>query len=129
MQKKDSCHSSGSLREQQLVNHLYQILDNVITRSSYEVEDETTLDYGDPFDDAHEDEHCSIEVDEENDPTFCVTEGENDFGDDALLQKFSLEYMTNVIDFFDEIDETTGNREHTWKSVQHRSTLIKKSVV
>jgi hypothetical protein len=35
--------------------------------------------------------------------------------DDALLQKFSLEYMTNIIDFFDEIDETTGKRKHTWK--------------
>ena len=106
--KKDSYRPSGSPREQQLVDHLYQILDNVITSSSYEVEDETTLDYDDPFDDAHEDEPCDIETEEENDPSFCATEGEDELGDDALLQKFSLEYMTNVIDFFDDIDETTG---------------------
>ena len=118
--KKDSYRPSGSLREQQLVNHLYQIIDNVKTSSSYEVEDEATLDYNDPFDDAHEGEHCDVEADKENDSTFFITEGEDELEDDALLQKFSLEYMTNVIDFFDEIDETTGTRKHTWKSVQHR---------
>ena len=89
--KKDSYRPLGSLREQQLVNQLYQILYKVITSSSYEVEDETTVDYDNLFDDAHEDEHCDIEADEEDDPTFCVTEGEDELGDAALLQKFSLE--------------------------------------
>ncbi|CAF1560935.1 unnamed protein product, partial [Adineta ricciae] len=118
--KKDSYRPSGNLREQQLADHLYQILDNVITSSSYEVEDENTLDYDDLFDDAHEDEQCDVEADEENGPSFCAVEDEDELGDDALLQKFSLEYMTNVIDFYNEIDTTTGKRKHTWKSVQHR---------
>lgn len=118
--KKDSYRPSGNLREQQLADHLYQILDNVITSSSYEVEHENTLDYDDLFDDPHEDEQCDVEADEENDPSFCAVEDNDELGDDALLQKFSLEYMTNVIDFYDEIDTTTGKRRHTWKSVQHR---------
>jgi hypothetical protein len=55
-----------------------------------------------------------------NDPTLYGAEDEEEIGDDALLQKFFLEYMTNVIDFYDEIDATTGKRKHTWKNVQHR---------
>ncbi len=27
--------------------------------------------------------------------------------------------MTNVLNFYDEIDETTGKRKYTWKSLQH----------
>jgi len=118
--KKDSYRPSGNIREQQLVDQLYEILGNILTSSSYEVENETTLDYDASFDDVHEDESYDTEADEENDPTFYGAEDEEEIGDDALLQKFSLEYMTNVIDFYDEIDATTGKRKHTWKNVQHR---------
>ncbi|CAF1404793.1 unnamed protein product [Adineta ricciae] len=45
------------------------------TSSSYQVEDGSTLDYDDSFDD--------IEVDEENDPTFDGSENEEDRDDDA----------------------------------------------
>jgi hypothetical protein len=118
--KKDSYRPSGNIREQQLVDQVYEILDNVRTSSSYEMENENTLDYDASFDDADEDENYDTEADEENDPTFYGTEGEKELEDDALLQKFSLEYMTNVTDFYDEIHETTGKRKHTWKSLQHR---------
>ena len=47
-------------------------------------------------------------TDEENDPTLYGVESENEIGDDILLKIFSLEYMKNVIDFYDTIDETTG---------------------
>jgi hypothetical protein len=91
--KKDSYRPSGNIHEQKLIDQLYQILDDVVTSSSYEVE---------------------------NDPTFHGSESEKDTGDDALLTTFSLEYMKNVVDFYDATDETTGKRKHTWKSVQHR---------
>jgi len=118
--KKDSYRPSGNIHEQKLVDQLYQILDNVLTSSSYEVENENTLDYDDSFDVAHEDESYDTETEEENDPTFYGGESENEIGGDVLLKTFSLEYMKNVIDFYDAIDETTGKRKHTWKSVQHR---------
>ena len=42
--KKDSYRPSGNIHEQKLVDQLYQILDDVATSSSYQVEDESTLD-------------------------------------------------------------------------------------
>ena len=33
--------------------------------------------------------------------------------------------MKNVVDFYDAINETTGKRKHTWKSVQHRFKRIR----
>ena len=118
--KKGSYRSSGNIHEQKLVDQLYQILDNVLTSSSCEAENENTLDYDDSFDDAHEDESYDTDTDGENDPTLYGVESENEIGDDVLLKTFSLEYMKNVIDFYDAIDETTGKRKHTWKSVQRR---------
>jgi hypothetical protein len=63
--KKDSYRPSGNIREQQLVDQLYEILDNVRTSSSYEMKNENTLDYDASFDDAHEDENYEAEADEE----------------------------------------------------------------
>ena len=88
------------------------------------MENENTLDYDTSFEDAHEEENYDTEADEESDPTFYGTKGEQKLEDDTLLQKFSLEYMTNVINFYDEIDETTGKRKHTWKSLQHRFRYV-----
>jgi hypothetical protein len=63
--KKDSYRPSGNIREQQLVDQLYEILGNILTSSSYEVENETTFDYDASFDDVHEDESYDTEADEE----------------------------------------------------------------
>jgi hypothetical protein len=41
--KKESYRPSGNIREQQLVDHLYKILDNVWTSSPYEMENENIL--------------------------------------------------------------------------------------
>ena len=48
--KRDSYRPSGNMYEQKLVEQLYQILDDVATSSSYQVEGESTLDYDDEID-------------------------------------------------------------------------------
>ena len=63
---KDSYRSSGNIHEQKFVDQLYQMLDDVATRSLYQVEDESTLDYDDEID--------GTKVDQENDPTFYRSE-------------------------------------------------------
>ena len=95
-----------------------------MTSSSYQVENESTFDEDDSFDDAP-DESDDTKVDEEKDPTFDGSEDEGDSRDDALLMPFSLESIKNVVDFHDAIDETTGKRKHTWKSVQHRFKRVR----
>jgi hypothetical protein len=59
--KKNSSHPSGIIHEQQLVDQLYETLDNVRVNSSYEMENENTLDY-----DAGEEEHYDTEADKDN---------------------------------------------------------------
>ncbi|CAF1592593.1 unnamed protein product [Adineta ricciae] len=88
IEKKDSCCPLDNIHEQKLVDELYQILEEIATSSSYQVEDESRLYYDDEIDD--------MEVDEENDPNFDGSDNEEDREDDALLRTFSLEYMQNV---------------------------------
>ncbi len=74
--KKDSYCPNGNIREQQLVDQLYEILENVRTSSLYKMENENTLDYDASFDDANENANYETEADEENDPTFYGTQAE-----------------------------------------------------
>lgn len=78
------------------------------------------LDYNTSFEDPDRTENYDTEADEEDDPIIFCTKNEKELENDALLRKCSLEYMTNVNNFYDEIEQTTRNRKHTWKTPQHR---------
>ena len=62
--KKDSFHSFDNIREQQLVDQLYEILDYVCTSSLDEVENENKFDCDVFFDEAGKDENSDAEADE-----------------------------------------------------------------
>ncbi|CAF1957583.1 unnamed protein product [Rotaria magnacalcarata] len=101
-----------NLAEQKLVDELCEIIHNVVTSSSYEVEHENTLDYDCMTDDI--DQH-ETEDSENEDPTF-RTNREGYFNEQKdFLQNFTLDYMIKVINFYDEIDDRTNKRKHTWK--------------
>ena len=78
----------GNIHEQKLIDQLYQILEAFAASSSYQVEDESTVDY-------------------ENNPTFDGSENEEGREDDPLKTTFSLEYMKNMVNFYDAIDRKT----------------------
>ncbi len=91
------------------------MLNSIIDSHSFSVETEASLDHVSneiAEDDVNEYDESD---DSESDSDF------NDTGDDgALLQKFSLDYMKQVIEYYDEKDPLTGKRCRSWKSVKHR---------
>ena len=52
-------------------------------------------------------------------------EEEEEEGKNKLVHLFSIEYMKNVIDFYDDRDAKTGRKKHTWNSLQHRFPKVK----
>lgn len=106
-----------SVREQDVANHLAELLNSIISCHEFTVESETSLDY--ISDDLTEDDidQYVVSDDCESDPDF------NDTGDDengVLLQKFSLDYMKKVIEYYDEKNPLTGKRRRSWKGVKRR---------
>ena len=82
-------------------------------------------------DDDDDDDNDDIDVDgggsdKSDDDTFAFDENfsiENE-KEDVIRNEFSIEYMTNVVNFFDEKD-STGKRKHSYRSVQRRFKRVK----
>ena len=98
--------------EEKIADYLLNIIDDVSSCVSYEVELETTLDHDD-------DEEFTDSDDESLDPNFEDTE------DEKLPTKdnFSLDFMKKVVEFYDARD-STGRKKHTWKSTKHRFRTV-----
>ena len=101
-------------KETEIVEHLYTTIQNFISCSSYTIENDVTLDYEDIFDYSSDNASDENEPDEEIDPSFSEDED-----DKFILNKFSLDYMQKVLNYYDEVDEK-GNRKHSWRSINHR---------
>ncbi|CAF4147606.1 unnamed protein product [Rotaria sp. Silwood2] len=96
-----------SIREQEVANHLAELLNPIIDSHSFLIETETSLDHvlnEIEQDDANESD------DSGSDSVFNET-GDDD--DSAFLQKFSLDYMKQVIEYYDEKDPLTGQRRRS----------------
>ena len=64
--------------------------------------------------------------DKSDDDTFAFDENfsiENK-KEDVIRNQFSIEYMTNIVNFIDEKD-STGKRKHSYRSVQRRFKRVK----
>ncbi|CAF3057194.1 unnamed protein product [Rotaria sp. Silwood2] len=111
-----------SIREQEVANHLAELLNSIIDSHSFLIETETSLDHV----------LNEIEQDDANEPDDSGLDSNfNETGDDddsAFLQKFSLDYMKQVIEYYDEKDPLTGQRRRSSKSVKHRFRRVKHSI-
>jgi len=105
-------------KEIELVEHLYTTIQNFISCSSYAIENDITLDYDGRFDDSSNSASENSEIDEEVDAIFS-----EDQDDKSILNYFSLDYMKQVLAYYDEVDGQ-GNRKHSWRSVNHRFRRI-----
>lgn len=110
---------SPSARVEEVINHLTELLNSIINCHEFTVESETSLDY--ISDDLTEDEidQYAVSEDSELDPDFNDTD-DGDDDSDVLLQKFSLDYMKKVIEYYDERNPLTGKRRRSWKGVKRR---------
>jgi hypothetical protein len=108
-------------REHEVADLLYNVLESIVNSHSHSVEVETTLDHG-------SDEREIISDTEDRNDTDCSFDadylGEEEADDTTLSEKFSLEYMTRAVDFYDEINPKTGQRKRRWSTVKHHFKRI-----
>jgi hypothetical protein len=104
-------------QQEEIANHLFNVFESIWTSTSYDQEEETTLDYNTSDD---ESDDCDEDVDEpSDDPTY---EEKNEVK--SALESFSLSYMKRALAYYDAINPKTGKRSHTWKSVQNKFKRI-----
>jgi hypothetical protein len=104
-------------QQEELANQLFNVFQSIWTSTSYNQEDETTLDYNTSDDETDE---CDEEPDEpSDDPTYEEKDEEK-----PVLDSFSLSYMKRALAYYDAINPKTGQRSHTWKSVQNKFKRI-----
>ncbi|CAF4658911.1 unnamed protein product, partial [Rotaria sp. Silwood2] len=106
------------VQEEEVANQLFDVFESILTSTSYDQEDETTLDYNTSDNETDQSEEDFDES--SNDPDY-------EEKDDAtpVFESFSLSYMKRALDYYDAINPKTGKRSHTWKSVQHKFRRIR----
>ena len=100
-----------------IASQMFDALKSILTSSSYDHEYATTLDYSTP----------DTEIDGcEEDPDEPITDQdyEEEDSETPVYKSFSFGYMKRAIEFYDDIDQKTGKRKHSWKNVKHQFRQI-----
>lgn len=131
--------ATDSKRDEEIAMPLYDHVESIFESTEFSFETEDTID----FDDDANNEHLQKGEDEEeeeggegwtgqqlgiNDHDGECDEEFMDLDNDRhhhLQKHFSLEYMKQAIDFYDEINEKTGKKKHSWKTFQHHFRKVK----
>ncbi|CAF1135614.1 unnamed protein product, partial [Didymodactylos carnosus] len=101
----------------ELAGDLFNVLESILTSSSYDQEDETTLDHNTSD---NETDGCEEDRDDpSHDPDY-----EENNEEESAFESFSLSYMKRVIAYYDAINPKTGQRSHTWRNVQSKFKRI-----
>ena len=105
--------SMSERHEIEIASQMFDALKSILTSSSYDHEYATTLDYSAP----------NTEIDGcEEDPDEPITD--QDYEEEDLETpvhgSFSFGCMKRAIEFYDDIDQKTGKRKHSWKNVKHQ---------
>ena len=140
---------STTQRDREVANMLFENVESILNFVCYSFENDFTLDSdnvaevsdemilsendvnmkSNDNDDDDDDDDIDVDggsSDKSDDDTFAFYENftiENE-KEDAIRNEFSIEYMTNVENFFDEKD-STGKRKHSYRSVQRRFKRVK----
>ena len=92
--------------EIEIASQMFEALKSILTSGSYDHEYATTLDYSTP----------DTEIDScEEDPGESITDQDYEEEDleTPVYESFSFGYMKRAIEFYDDIDQKTGNRKHS----------------
>lgn len=93
---------------------LAEMINSLCNRKQFEHQEETTLDFYYDEDDGETEEEDNDNIENDTDYEF-----EDDVNQEKHeLSNYTIEFMRQVVDYADEIDES-GKRRRTWKSV-HR---------
>ncbi|CAF4647863.1 unnamed protein product, partial [Rotaria sp. Silwood2] len=109
--------SLSPFQEEELANQLFDVFQSIWTSTSYNQEDETTLDHNKSD---NETDECKDEPDNaSDDPDYDEKDEEK-----PVFEPFSLSYMKRALAYYDAINPETGKRSYTWKSVVTKRELI-----
>ncbi|CAF3718813.1 unnamed protein product [Rotaria sordida] len=126
--RNDIYRSTRDKQVQQLIEYLFEIIQNFLSASSFEIHDESTLDEMNSSEDEFEASACheheeSAEAMEESDSHSESQEATTE-SDKQSGEEFFLVYMKKVLNYYDETDKS-GKRTHSWKVVTHRFRRIR----
>lgn len=98
-------------QEEELADELFNVYKSVRTSTSYNYEDETTLD--------HNVSDTEIDGCEEDPDDASHDQDYQEKDEELVFESFSLSYMKRALDYYDAVSPKTGKRSHTWRNVQH----------
>ena len=101
--------STVTHRECEVADLLCSVLESITSSHSHTFEVETTLDHELVDNELIDDVECEDTAEEASDPNW-NDENEDENEEKALCKRFSLDYMTKAVEFYDEINPQTGKR-------------------
>ncbi|CAF4131791.1 unnamed protein product [Rotaria sp. Silwood2] len=105
-----------ALQEEELADQLFNVFESIWTSTTYNEEDETTLDNNTSD---NEIDDCKDDSDERSDDPDYKEDDEK-----PVFESFTMSYMTRALDYYHEINPKTGKRSHSWKSIQYKFRRI-----
>ena len=103
--------------DEDVATMLFENVESVLNSTSYSLENEDTLDFDSDID----------SISEETTPDDTEDDDYNDeYEKENIIQyPFSLQYMKDVVQFYDEENEETGKRKHSFRNVQRRFKRVR----
>ncbi|CAF1352980.1 unnamed protein product [Didymodactylos carnosus] len=141
----DDRNNTDSKHDEEVAKHLHDHVESILESSQYSFESEHTIDFNDDSnteqlqdneeEDENDEEEEEVEEDDEEDEQQQMNNDDEQFDEEFMevdndqhhhLQKeFSIPYMKQAIDFYDQINDKTGRKSHSWKAFQHRFPKVK----
>ncbi|CAF4634473.1 unnamed protein product [Rotaria sp. Silwood2] len=107
--------------EEQIVSHLFDILESLVNSSDFNVHVETTLDYSSSIDSDNDGEGSDESSDNlTDDSDYEEQQTTTRYG----LENFALDYMQRALEYYDAIDPKTQKRIHTFKGLRSRFPCV-----
>ncbi|CAF1355727.1 unnamed protein product [Didymodactylos carnosus] len=131
----DNRNNTDSKRDEEVAKHLYDHVESILESSQYSFESEHTIDFNDDSNAEQLQDNEEEDEDDEEDEQQQMNNDDEQFDEEFMevdndqhhhVQKeFSIPYMKQAIDFYDQINEKTGRKSHSWKAFQHRFPKVK----
>jgi hypothetical protein len=127
-------------RDDEVATMLFENMESIVNCSSYSVENEETLDLDlnmlsiNDESTSHDDDYNDDDYndDDSDDPTYDYNDDDDnndDYNDDheneKFLKQFSLAYMKNVVQFYDEQQRRKQKRTNSFSNLQNRFKRVK----
>lgn len=117
---------TNTRRDDEVATMLFENIESIVNCSSYSVENEETLDLDLNMLSINDESTSDDDDYNEDDDNYNNDDDYNeDHENEKSLKKFSLEYMKNVVQFYDEQQRGTQKRTDSFSNLQNRFKRVK----